>query len=169
MDLVTQKLELIELVLEVSDKELLEKLNNLNFEELTLVKEESSSYGSKSISGNKLILIQKILDTQSNTLISRINEFISRFYSEDSTEMKRMTMEEFNSAIDQSMDDFSNGRFVSSEELELKFEIEQNDKDRFTPMSLAEFHNRIEQSARDSENGRLTDSDKVFEHIGKWS
>lgn len=66
----------------------------------------------------KIELIKEFLKIQSEDVISRLEKILRKenesLCDED---FKPMTIEEFNSRIDKSMDDSSNGRLIESNEL----------------------------------------------------
>lgn len=71
----------------------------------------------------KLELIQEFLKIQSEDVISRLEKILKKenknFYNND---FKPMTMEEFNSRIDKSMEDSVNGRLIESSGLKTKID-----------------------------------------------
>lgn len=71
----------------------------------------------------KLELIQKFLKIQSEDVISRIEKILSKENKiSDNEDFKPMTIEEFNSRIDQSMEDSNNGRLIEASELKAKID-----------------------------------------------
>jgi hypothetical protein len=71
----------------------------------------------------KLELIQEFLKIQSEDVVSRIEKILrkERKILEDDN-FKPMSMEEFNSRIDQSMDDSKNGRLIEASEFKAKID-----------------------------------------------
>jgi hypothetical protein len=75
------------------------------------------------IQTRKIEFIQEFLKLQSEEAISRFEEILRKEnISSGQEEFKPMSIEEFNSRIDQSMNDSKNGRLVSSSELKSKIE-----------------------------------------------
>jgi hypothetical protein len=75
------------------------------------------------IQRRKIEFIQEFLKLQSEEAISRFEEILRKEnISSGQEEFKPMSIEEFNSRIDQSMNDSKNGRLVSSSELKSKIE-----------------------------------------------
>ncbi len=67
----------------------------------------------------KLEFIQEFLKLQSEEVISQFESLMKKKNSKDS--FKPMSMEEFNTGIDKSEDDFKNGRYKTSTELLAKY------------------------------------------------
>ena len=66
----------------------------------------------------KLELIQEFLKIQSEDVISRIEKILRKEDKiSDKGDFKPMSMKEFNSIIDKSMEDSNNGRLIESSEL----------------------------------------------------
>ena len=66
----------------------------------------------------KLELIQEFLKIQSEDVISRLEKILRKENKiSDNEDFKPMSMEEFNSRIDKSMEDSINGRLIESSEL----------------------------------------------------
>ena len=71
----------------------------------------------------KLELIQEFLKIQSEDVISRLEKILRKENKTLENEgFKPMTIEEFNSRIDQSMDDSKNGRLIEASELKAKID-----------------------------------------------
>jgi len=71
----------------------------------------------------KLEFIQEFLKVQSEDVISRLEKILMKGNIEsEQEEFIPMTIEEFNSRIDQSMDDSKNGRLIESSELKTKID-----------------------------------------------
>ncbi|WP_147676071.1 hypothetical protein [Algibacter pacificus] len=66
----------------------------------------------------KLEFIQEFLKIQSEDVISRLEKILKKENkNSDNGDLKPMTIEEFNSRIDTSMEDSENGRLTESSEL----------------------------------------------------
>ncbi|EDM42907.1 hypothetical protein SCB49_11442 [unidentified eubacterium SCB49] len=66
----------------------------------------------------KLELIQEFLKIQSEDVISRLEKILRKEKkNSDNGDFNPMSMEEFNSRIDKSMEDSINGRLIESSEL----------------------------------------------------
>jgi hypothetical protein len=71
----------------------------------------------------KLELIQEFLKVQSEDVILRLEKILKKDKKESEREhIKPMTIEEFNSRIDQSMEDSKNGRLIEANELKAKID-----------------------------------------------
>lgn len=71
----------------------------------------------------KLKLIQEFLKIQSEEVISRLEKVLKKESIKPEQERFRpMTIEEFNSRIDQSMEDSKNGRLIETSELKAKID-----------------------------------------------
>ena len=71
----------------------------------------------------KLELIQEFLKIQSEDVISRIEKILRKENKiSENEDFKPMTIEEFNSRIDQSMEDSINGRLIEASELKAKID-----------------------------------------------
>ena len=71
----------------------------------------------------KLELIQEFLKIQSEDVISRLEKILKKENKKSGDEdFKPMTIEEFNSRIDQSMEDSKNGRLIEARELKAKID-----------------------------------------------
>ena len=71
----------------------------------------------------ELELIQEFLKIQSEDVISRLEKILRKENkNSDKENFKPMTIEEFNSRIDQSMEDSKNGRLIESSELKAKID-----------------------------------------------
>jgi len=71
----------------------------------------------------KLELIQEFLKIQSEDVISRLEKILRKENKEFGHEyFKPMTIEEFNSRIDQSMEDSKNGRLIEASELKAEID-----------------------------------------------
>lgn len=71
----------------------------------------------------KIEFVQEFLKLQSEEVISRFEKLLRKEnISSEQSEFKPMSIEEFNSRIDQSMNDSKNGRLISSSELKSKIE-----------------------------------------------
>ncbi len=76
------------------------------------------------LQSRKLELIQEFLKIQSEDVISRLEKILKKASKESGYEdFKPMTIKEFNSRIDQSMEDSKNGLLI--EVSELKAEIDK--------------------------------------------
>ena len=75
------------------------------------------------IQTRKIEFVQEFLKLQSEEVISRFEKILRKEnISSGQAEFKPMPVEEFNSRIDQSMNDSKNGRLISSSELKSKIE-----------------------------------------------
>ena len=71
----------------------------------------------------KLELIQEFLKIQSEDVISRLEKILKKENKKSGREdFKPMTIKEFNSRIDQSMEDSKNGRLIEASELKSKID-----------------------------------------------
>ncbi len=71
----------------------------------------------------KLELIQEFLKIQSEEVISRLEKILSKENkNSENGDIKPMTIEEFNSRIDQSMEDSINNRLMESGELKAQID-----------------------------------------------
>lgn len=71
----------------------------------------------------KLELIQEFLKIRSEHVISQLEKIISKENKNPEPEqLQPMTVEEFNSRIDQSMEDSKNGRLIEANELKAKID-----------------------------------------------
>ena len=71
----------------------------------------------------KLELIQEFLKVQSEDVISRLENILKKESQKTKQgDFKPMTIEEFNSRIDQSMEDSKNGRLTEASELKAKID-----------------------------------------------
>jgi hypothetical protein len=71
----------------------------------------------------KLELIQEFIKVQSEEVISRIENILKKEnVKSEKKGFKPMTIEEFNSRIDQSMEDSNNGRLIEANELKAKID-----------------------------------------------
>ena len=71
----------------------------------------------------KLELIQEFLKIQSEDVILRLEKVLRKENEEsEKQDFKPMTIEEFNSRIDQSMEDSKNGRLIEASELKAKID-----------------------------------------------
>ncbi|KAB1069830.1 hypothetical protein F6U93_03195 [Tamlana haliotis] len=71
----------------------------------------------------KLELIQEFLKVQSEDVISRLEKILRKEnLKNDNKDFKPMTIEEFNSRIDKSMEDSASGRLIESSELKAKID-----------------------------------------------
>lgn len=71
----------------------------------------------------KLALIQEFLKIQSEEVISRLEKILKKENQKSGFEdLNPMTIEEFNSRIDQSMEDSKNGRLIEASELKAKID-----------------------------------------------
>jgi chemotaxis protein CheY-P-specific phosphatase CheC len=71
----------------------------------------------------KLELIQEFLKIQSEDVISRLEKILRKENKiSENEDFKPMTIEEFNSRIDQSMEDSKNGRLIESSKLKAKID-----------------------------------------------
>ena len=71
----------------------------------------------------KLELIKAFLKIQSEDVISRLENILRKeSIKSEKEDIIPMTIEEFNSRIDQSMEDSNNGRLVEADELKAKMD-----------------------------------------------
>lgn len=71
----------------------------------------------------KLKLIQEFLKIQSEEIISRLEKVLKKEnLKAEQEDFKPMSVEEFNSRIDQSMEDSKNGRLIAASELKAKID-----------------------------------------------
>lgn len=71
----------------------------------------------------KLELIQEFLKIQSEDVILRLEKILRKENKNfDNDDFKPMTIEEFNSRIDKSMEDSKNGRMIEAKELKAKID-----------------------------------------------
>lgn len=71
----------------------------------------------------KLELIQEFLKIQSEEVISRLEKILKKENKKaEQEDFKPMSMEEFNSRIDQSMEDSKNGKLIEASELKAKID-----------------------------------------------
>ena len=71
----------------------------------------------------KLELIKEFLKIQSEDVISRLEKILRKENEiSENEDFKPMTIEEFNSRIDQSMEDSKNGRLIEASELKAKID-----------------------------------------------
>ena len=71
----------------------------------------------------KLELIQEFLKIQSEDVISRLERILRKENKiSENEDFKPMTIEEFNSRIDQSMEDSKNGQLIEASELKAKID-----------------------------------------------
>ena len=71
----------------------------------------------------KLKLIQEFLKVQSEEVISQLEKILKKENTKSEQEgFRPMTIEEFNSRIDQSMDDSKNGRLIEANDLKAKID-----------------------------------------------
>ncbi|GGW50258.1 hypothetical protein [Arenibacter certesii] len=72
----------------------------------------------------KLEFIREFLKIQSKEVISRLEKILKKENQKSGYEdLRPMTIEEFNSRIDQSMEDSKNGRLIEASELKAKIDI----------------------------------------------
>jgi hypothetical protein len=69
----------------------------------------------------KIAFVQEFLKLQSEEVISQLEKLLKKKTVGNQDDLKPMSFEEFNSRIDQSEDDFKNGRFKSTSELLSKY------------------------------------------------
>lgn len=75
------------------------------------------------IQTRKIEFVQEFLKLQSEEVISRFEKILKKEnISSRQAEFMPMSVKEFNSRIDQSMNDSKNGRLISSSELKAKIE-----------------------------------------------
>lgn len=75
------------------------------------------------IQTRKLELIREFLKIQSEEVISRLEKILKKENQKSGHEdLKPMTIEEFNSRIDQSMEDSKSGRLIEGSELKAKID-----------------------------------------------
>ena len=75
------------------------------------------------IQARKIEFIQKFLKIQSEEVISRLENILRKeIKSPDNDVLKPMTVEEFNTRIDKSMEDSKKGRLVEASDLKAKIE-----------------------------------------------
>ena len=66
----------------------------------------------------KIAFVQEFLSIENEEAISRLENFLKKEKKKNfDKELRPMTMEEFNSRIDQSMEDSKNGRLTESKDL----------------------------------------------------
>lgn len=71
----------------------------------------------------KLELIQEFLKIESEEVISRLEKILKKENKiSENEDFKPMTIEKFNSRIDQSMEDSKNGRLIEASELKAKID-----------------------------------------------
>lgn len=71
----------------------------------------------------KLELIQEFLKIQNEEVISQLEKILKKENkNSNNADFKPMTVEEFNSRIDKSMEDSINGRLIDSSELKAKID-----------------------------------------------
>lgn len=71
----------------------------------------------------KLELIREFLNIRSEEVILQLEAILKNGHSEpESEQIKPMIIEEFNSRIDQSMEDSKNGRLIEASELKAKID-----------------------------------------------
>ena len=71
----------------------------------------------------KLELIQEFLKIESEEVISRLEKILRKENKiSENDDFKPMTIETFNSRIDQSMEDSKNGRLIEASELKAKID-----------------------------------------------
>lgn len=71
----------------------------------------------------KIEFIQEFLKIQSEEVISRLEKILRKnIESSEQNDFKPMSIEEFNSRIDKSMEDSKDGRLIEASELKAKIE-----------------------------------------------
>jgi hypothetical protein len=75
------------------------------------------------LQSRKIEFVQEFLKIQSEEVVSRLEKFLrSENNSELNDEFEPMTMDEFNSRIDKSMEDSKNGRLIKASDLKAKID-----------------------------------------------
>ena len=70
------------------------------------------------LQSRKISFVQEFLSIESEEIISRLENFLKKEKKVNTnTELSPMTMEEFESRIDQSMEDSKNGRVIEANQL----------------------------------------------------
>jgi hypothetical protein len=69
----------------------------------------------------KIEFVQAFLKLQSEEVISQFEKLLQKKVGGSSKELKPLSLQEFNSRVDQSEHDFKNGKFKSSSELLSKY------------------------------------------------
>ena len=74
------------------------------------------------LEARKISFVQEFLRLQNEEIIIGLEKLLHKRKAElIEKEMKPMSIEEFNSNIDQAEDDFKNGRFISASDLKAKY------------------------------------------------
>jgi len=73
------------------------------------------------IQSRKIEFVQEFLKLQSEEIITQLEKLLKKETKKVRPDLKPMTVEELNRRIDQSEDDFKNGRFKTTVELLSKF------------------------------------------------
>ena len=75
------------------------------------------------LQSRKIEFVQEFLKIQNEEVVSRLEKFLrSENNSELNDEFEPMTMDEFNSRIDKSMEDSKNGRLIKASDLKAKID-----------------------------------------------
>ncbi len=75
------------------------------------------------LEARKIEFVQEFLKLQSVEVVSRLEELLKRAKNDSDEQIfEPMTIEEFNSRIDQSMDDSKNGRLIEARELKAQID-----------------------------------------------
>lgn len=75
------------------------------------------------LEARKIEFVQEFLKVQNEEVISRLEKILRKEKKKSDQEgFNPMTIEEFNSRIDQSMEDSKNGRLIEASELKLKID-----------------------------------------------
>ena len=75
------------------------------------------------IQTRKIKFIQKFLRIEDESLILRMEELLKIVQAESERDLKPFTVEELNQRIEQSEEDFKNGRYKTTQELLKKFNL----------------------------------------------
>ena len=73
------------------------------------------------LQSRKIEFVQEFLKLQSEEVISQLEKLLKKETKKIDSDLKPMTIEELNSRIDQSEDDFRNGRFKTTSQLLEKY------------------------------------------------
>lgn len=73
------------------------------------------------LQSRKIEFVQEFLKLQSEEVISQLEKLLKKETKKIDRDLKPMTIEELNSRIDQSEDDFRNGRFKTTSQLLEKY------------------------------------------------
>jgi len=73
------------------------------------------------LQSRKIEFVQEFLKLQSEEVISQLEKLLKKETKKNDRDLKPLTIEELNSRIDQSEDDFRNGRFKTTSQLLEKY------------------------------------------------